>query len=131
MKRFACENHYPESDSERIDGRSRPPPFPTPEANSMRKIHLCAIGVLLACAVAGSAQVTITEYPITTTPGSGLLGITRGADGNLWFTERFANKIGRITPAGVITEFPITTTPDSFPVYITSGPDRSLEFADA
>ena len=27
-------------------------------------------------------------------------GITAGADGNLWFTERCADKIGRITPAG-------------------------------
>ncbi len=31
-----------------------------------------------------------------------------GADGNLWFTEFLGNKIGRITPAGVITEFDLS-----------------------
>ena len=36
-------------------------------------------------------------------------GIAAGPDGNLWFTENSANKIGRITTAGVITEFPIPT----------------------
>ena len=38
-----------------------------------------------------------------------LLGITTGPDGNLWFTEFGAGKIGRITPSGSITEFPIPT----------------------
>ena len=32
-------------------------------------------------------------------------GIAAGPDGNLWFTESNANKIGRITTAGVVTEF--------------------------
>ena len=32
-------------------------------------------------------------------------GITPGPDGNLWFTENGAGKIGRITTGGVITEF--------------------------
>ena len=43
------------------------------------------------------------------TPDSVPQSITAGPDGNLWFTEDFGNKIGRITPAGVITEFPIPT----------------------
>jgi streptogramin lyase len=30
-------------------------------------------------------------------------------DGNLWFTEFMANKIGRITPSGTITEFVVPT----------------------
>ena len=96
----------------------------------MWKIHLCAIWVLLAGAVVGSAQITITEYPITTTPDSGPLGITGGPDGNLWLTEYFGNTIGRITTGGVITEFPLTTTP-SFPHQITSGPDGNLWFTES
>ena len=32
-------------------------------------------------------------------------GITAGPDGNLWFTEGDGDRIGRITPAGVVTEF--------------------------
>ncbi len=30
--------------------------------------------------------------------------MTLGADGNVWFTQPQANKIGRITPDGYITE---------------------------
>src|SRR4029077_19811400 len=46
--------------------------------------------------------------------------------GNVWFTEQSANRIGRITPAGVITEFPL---PDgTFPYDITLGPDGNLWF---
>jgi streptogramin lyase len=56
-------------------------------------------------------------------------GITAGPDGNLWFTEgEFdANKIGRITPAGVFTEFQL---PGSWtgPLAITAGPDGNLWF---
>ena len=51
----------------------------------------------------------MTEFAIPTA-GSQPWGITAGPDGNVWFTESFGNKIGRITPAGVITEFPIPTT---------------------
>jgi streptogramin lyase len=30
-----------------------------------------------------------------------------GPDGALWFTERLADKIGRLTTAGLFTEFPL------------------------
>ena len=43
------------------------------------------------------------EFPIPTV-NSQPFGITAGPDGNLWFIEK-ADKIGRITTAGVITEF--------------------------
>src|SRR5258707_10995381 len=77
-----------------------------------------------------AADVVITEFPITTTPGSAPIGITRGPGGNLWFTEYLGNKIGRITTAGVITEFAITTTPNSGPIEITRGPDGNLWFTE-
>src|SRR5260370_40489576 len=51
------------------------------------------------------AQVTITEYPVPS--GGSSEDITTGPDGNVWFTEIAGNKIGKITPAGVITEFPL------------------------
>ena len=47
---------------------------------------------------------TITEFSIPTA-GSNPYDITAGPDGNLWFTEHDANKIGRITPSGAVTEF--------------------------
>lgn len=50
-----------------------------------------------------------------------------GPDGNLWFTELTGNRIGRITPAGIITEFPIPT-PNSDPRDLASGPDGHLYF---
>jgi streptogramin lyase len=56
--------------------------------------------------------------------------ITAGPDGNVWFTEASGNKIGRITPAGLIAKFPIPRA-DSFPLGITAGPDGNLWFTEA
>ena len=50
--------------------------------------------------------------------------ITVGSDGNLWFTELNANKIGRVTNAGVVKEF---STPSMGRLSgITAGPDGNL-----
>ncbi len=76
--------------------------------------------------VAGAA--TITEFAIPT-PNSRPTDITAGPDGALWFTERDANKIGRITTAGAITEFAIPTAGSS-PMGITAGPDGALWFTE-
>src|SRR5262249_27588018 len=38
----------------------------------------------------------ITEFPLSTPVD----GFTAGPDGNLWFTETWANKVGRMTPSG-------------------------------
>ena len=52
---------------------------------------------------------SITEFPVPTA-SSGPWGITAGPDGNLWFTERSANKIGMINPTThAISEFAIPT----------------------
>ena len=56
-------------------------------------------------AAAARAQ-TIDEFAIPT-PASRPTCITAGPDGNLWFAESAARKIGRITPEGVITEFTV------------------------
>ena len=45
----------------------------------------------------------VTEFPLATA-GSLPGDIARGSDGNLWFTEFGSDRIGRITPAGVITD---------------------------
>src|SRR6478735_1002971 len=70
----------------------------------------------------------ITEYTIPT-PGSDPRGIAQGPDGNIWFTEYGASKIGIITPDGVITEF-ATPTPSSYPDGISYG-FGSLWFTEA
>jgi streptogramin lyase len=69
----------------------------------------------------------VTEFPILT-PASGPRDIVQGSDGNFWFTEFDADRIGRITQAGVVTEFTLAagTGPDS----IVSGPDGRLWFTE-
>jgi streptogramin lyase len=71
---------------------------------------------------------TITTFPIPTA-ASRPSGITLGADGNLWFTEEWGDKIGRMTPAGTLTEFQIPTA-QAFPLFIASGPDGNLWFTE-
>ena len=82
---------------------------------------------------------SVTSFPI---PVVGIVqpdGITEGPDGDLWFTETAADKIGRVTTAGVVTHFPLPpipipvgtqTNPGSppGPVAITVGPDGALWF---
>lgn len=92
----------------------------------MPRIRVGAVGSIAAlAAVVCTAQVTITEYPVTT-PSSFPAGIAAGPDGNLWFTEANANQIGRITPGGVVTEF----TAAGGPLGITAGPDGNMWFAE-
>ncbi len=60
-------------------------------------------------------------------PDSGPRIIALGADGNMWFSEHTGNRMGRITPAGVITEFEIPT-PASQPRAIALGADGNIWF---
>jgi len=69
-----------------------------------------------------------TEYPIP----SGNTGtyITTGPDGNLWFTEGNASKVGMISPTThAVTEF-ATPTASSNPREITAGPDGNIWFTE-
>jgi virginiamycin B lyase len=70
----------------------------------------------------------VTEYPITS--NSDPNGMTEGPDGNVWFTECNASKIGRITTDGTVTEFS-TTTASTRPQGIASGPDGALWFTES
>src|SRR4051794_7045634 len=72
----------------------------------------------------------ITEFTLPTAD-SGTTYVTAGPDGNIWFTEGSANKVGRINPAdNTFAEFAIpsatTTQPNgivtSDPRGITAGP---------
>src|SRR6266566_5558996 len=66
---------------------------------------------------------TISEIPLPAhvSPGD----ITKGPDGNLWFTA--SATIGRITTTGTISEFPLPD-PQSHPYGITTGSDGNLWF---
>src|SRR5262245_64901599 len=74
---------------------------------------------------------SVTEFPIPLIDvlNSRPEGITRGPDGNLWFAETLADRIGRITPAGVVTQFSLPFL--SAPAEITAGPDGNLWFTEA
>jgi streptogramin lyase len=79
----------------------------------------------------GSMPANDKEFPVLSQPDR-LVAITKGPDGNLWFTEEnfFSdNKIGRITPSGTITEFPLPTHYSDL-VSITAGPDGNLWFTE-
>jgi virginiamycin B lyase len=74
-----------------------------------------------------------TEFSAGINPGSGPFGIATGPDGNLWFTEFQpfnGNRIGRITPAGVVTQFSAGITAAALPIYIAAGPDGNLWFTE-
>jgi DNA-binding beta-propeller fold protein YncE len=91
------------------------------------------LGVLLSTiALQGVPRVSeanddcpITEYSVPT-PFSGPTDITTGPDGNLWFTESNAGKIGQITTSGMFTEFSLPA--GNSPGEITLGPDGNLWF---
>jgi hypothetical protein len=62
---------------------------------------LLVVVALLGAVVGGAAPAraqTFTEFSVPT-PNADLNGIVTGPDGALWFTEFWANKIGRLAPA--------------------------------
>jgi streptogramin lyase len=79
-------------------------------------------------ALTGGIAASFSEFTAPTA-NSGVSWITAGPDGNLWFTELLANKVGNLTPAGVITEYSVPT-PSSNPGGITVGPDGNLWFTE-
>jgi streptogramin lyase len=87
-------------------------------------VDTCRAGVCVGVTVARCPA----EFAIPSID-SGPLWIDAGPDGNLWFTEYLAGKIGRITPEGIVTEFAIPT-PDSKPWGIVAGNDGNLWFTE-
>jgi streptogramin lyase len=77
-------------------------------------------------------SVTINEFLIRTGPGP--TEIATGPDGNLWFTEADANRIGEINPTThAIAEFPIPTAGPTNGIVaggITAGPDGNVWFTE-
>jgi len=70
----------------------------------------------------------VSMFNAAATAGGAPFGIATGPDGNVWFAETGANRIGRITPSGVVTEFGTGIGPGTFPFGITTGPDGHLWF---
>jgi streptogramin lyase len=69
----------------------------------------------------------ITEYSLPAK--SAPIAITAGPDGNLWYTDAWSCKIGKITTAGKI-EAEYALPKESEPYNIRQGPDGNLWFVD-
>ena len=70
------------------------------------------------------------EYSAGISAGAQPVDITAGPDGNLWFAEFVGDRIGRITPSGVVTEFSVGISPSAEPRGIKVGPDGNLWFTE-
>ena len=108
-------------------------------------IYQATITVKAAAAAPSSSMITVTaivnstaspppsvsfmQYSIPTL-NAGIVGMVKGPDAALWFTEATGNKIGRITTSGTITEYAIPTAASS-PAGITLGPDGALWFTES
>jgi virginiamycin B lyase len=92
----------------------------------------CAIALGLAAPVASAAP-TVTEFDVPTADGQPF-DITQGPDGNLWYVEMNAPKVGRVVPGDppAITDFDTPDQPGNpgLPVNqlqgIAAGPDGNL-----
>lgn len=74
------------------------------------------------------ARPVLSVFP-TSSSNAQPLGIALGSDGAMWFTERDANNIGRISPDGAVSEFPVPT-PKSGPESIAAASDGTLWFTE-
>ncbi|HVU00645.1 MAG TPA: hypothetical protein VHE30_02805 [Polyangiaceae bacterium] len=117
--------------------------FPTPSAGDLAlggdgNFWIAGLTSIIRVTPGG----TVTEFPVPLTApsyrGIGLVDITNGPDGALWFTEYDDNQIGRITTTGLLTEFPlpspVQTVPEDPKVVgaygIAAGPDGNLWFTE-
>jgi streptogramin lyase len=94
-----------------------------------QRLRFLAILGTLACAFGGAARGQVFDEFSIPTAASGALGITVGPDGNLWFTEQTASKIGVIRLGGRITE--ISLPAGTGPTRIHAGPDGNLWFSES
>ena len=72
---------------------------------------------------------TILEFNVPTA-NSNPFSIVAGPDGNLWFTELLANKVGVINPTTHIVADFATPTASSNPNFIAAGSDGQLWFTE-
>jgi streptogramin lyase len=84
--------------------------------------------------VAAASTMRAIEYPVAVSTGN-ILVLTPGPDGAVWFTEKQAATIGRITPRGVVHLYPLPSPIPGYPspqvIGIVTGSDGALWFASA
>ncbi|MFN2528625.1 MAG: hypothetical protein ABR584_07900 [Candidatus Baltobacteraceae bacterium] len=84
------------------------------------------------CIVAGPTITCVANtIPVKIRMGGFRNSATIGRDGNIWFTDIWHSRIGRIGPSGKTRLFTQGLTPsDSGPQFITAGPDGNLWFTE-
>jgi streptogramin lyase len=87
-----------------------------------------ASGQLSANATVTGQPASLTEVPVPT-PNAAPTDLTIALDGSLWFTEKNANKVARLTSAGVFTEYAVPTA-SSAPEWITAAPSGYVWFTE-
>jgi virginiamycin B lyase len=70
-----------------------------------------------------------SEYPVPTL-ASEPAGITKGSNGDLWFTEEAGDNIGQLSQTAVVTEYSVPTA-NAQPLSIASGSDGNLWFTES
>ena len=81
--------------------------------------------------VAGGLNSSVLASAEVYAPSLMTNGITAGPDGNLWFTEAGAGRIGNITTNGSITQFQLSNSFAGPGPGITTGSDNNLWFVEA
>jgi virginiamycin B lyase len=71
---------------------------------------------------------TVQEFPVAA--NSNPFSIAAGPDGNLWFTELLANRVGVINPITHVDATFATPTTTSNPNFIAAGPDGNVWFTE-
>jgi virginiamycin B lyase len=93
-----------------------------------------AVAIGMPSIAAAASTVKAVEYPVPVSTGS-ILDLTAGPDGAVWFTEKQAATIGRITPRGAVHLYPLPSPTQGDPppqlIGITTGSDGALWFASA
>src|SRR3984885_10429880 len=127
----------------RISVRTYRDPFvETQPQRSRFRAHRSSAWLALVLTVGGLTSAGVLAVPAFASPVGSLGGpwatvsstsapwmITPGPNGNLWFTEKSANEIDEITPAGVISSFPLGS--NAAPWGIVEGPDGNLWFTQS
>ena len=90
--------------------------------------HATIVWIVVALYSPCARAQVVTEFDVPT-QNAVPEGVSAGPDGNLWFTELFGRKIGRVTPSGTITEFPLPAGAGN-PYGITGGPDGNVWFTE-
>jgi streptogramin lyase len=94
-------------------------------------VALWGLGGAASAAAEPEPYGTLVEFSAGIAPESEPAEVTKGPDGNVWFTQLGAGApIGRITPLGEVTALSTGISPGSEPFGITTGPDGDVWFTE-